>query len=186
MSFVIIVGVFLKPGNKIIHQSLGRNFHPPPGGVAIGYKFRRDKAICTEFYQVVSVELSLASSYGRISGYTSPQFYYTILSSPHDSSSEISKTLFATGRESLFSASGPFFMGACSFPTHIWEKARPTLPPRGVRFFSGILGSDRLPAIGGRAMTSEQKRMIDSLRSQGLGYKRIAFETGISENTVKS
>lgn len=36
VSFVIIVGVFLKPGNKIIHQSLGRNFHPPPGGVAIG------------------------------------------------------------------------------------------------------------------------------------------------------
>ena len=35
-------------------------------------------------------------------------------------------------------------------------------------------------------MTSEQKRMIDSLRSQGLGYKRIAFETGISENTVNS
>ena len=35
-------------------------------------------------------------------------------------------------------------------------------------------------------MTSEQKRMIDSLRSQGIGYKRIAFETGISENTVKS
>ncbi len=33
---MIIVGVFLKPGNKIIHQSLGRNFHPPPGGIAIG------------------------------------------------------------------------------------------------------------------------------------------------------
>ena len=35
-------------------------------------------------------------------------------------------------------------------------------------------------------MTSEQKRMIDSLRSQGLRYKRIAFEAGISENTVNS
>ena len=35
-------------------------------------------------------------------------------------------------------------------------------------------------------MTTEQKRMIDSLRAQGLGYKRIASETGISENTVKS
>ena len=35
VSFVIIVGVLLKSGNKIIHQTLGRNFHPPPGGVAI-------------------------------------------------------------------------------------------------------------------------------------------------------
>lgn len=35
-------------------------------------------------------------------------------------------------------------------------------------------------------MTTEQKRTIDSLRKQGFGYKRIASETGISENTVKS
>ncbi len=35
-------------------------------------------------------------------------------------------------------------------------------------------------------MTSEQKRMIDDLRLQGIGYKKIASELGISENTVKS
>lgn len=35
-------------------------------------------------------------------------------------------------------------------------------------------------------MTTEQKRTIDSLRKQGFGYKRIATEMGISENTVKS
>ena len=33
---MIIVGVLLKSGNQIIHQTLGRNFHPPPGGIAIG------------------------------------------------------------------------------------------------------------------------------------------------------
>ena len=32
---MIIVGVFLKSGSQAVHQSLGRNFHPPPGGVAI-------------------------------------------------------------------------------------------------------------------------------------------------------
>ncbi len=36
VSFVIIVGVFLKSGSQIIHPSLGQNFHPSPGGVAIG------------------------------------------------------------------------------------------------------------------------------------------------------
>lgn len=36
MSFVIIVGVFLKSGSQVVHQALGRNFHPPPGGIAIG------------------------------------------------------------------------------------------------------------------------------------------------------
>ena len=35
-------------------------------------------------------------------------------------------------------------------------------------------------------MTNEQKTVVDSLRSQGLGYKRIAARTGISANTVKS
>ena len=35
-------------------------------------------------------------------------------------------------------------------------------------------------------MTSEQKNAIESLRSQGLGYRKIAIETGLSENTVKS
>ena len=36
VSFVIIVGVFLKSGSQVVHQALGRNFHPPPGGIAIG------------------------------------------------------------------------------------------------------------------------------------------------------
>lgn len=35
-------------------------------------------------------------------------------------------------------------------------------------------------------MTLEQKNAIESLRSQGLGYRKIAIETGVSENTVKS
>ena len=35
-------------------------------------------------------------------------------------------------------------------------------------------------------MTNEQKTVVESLRSQGLGYKRIAAQTGISANTVKS
>ena len=35
-------------------------------------------------------------------------------------------------------------------------------------------------------MTNEQKVMIDNLRSQGLGYKRVAAKVGLSENTVKS
>jgi len=35
-------------------------------------------------------------------------------------------------------------------------------------------------------MTIEQRRMIDSFLSQGMGYKRIAAQLGILENTVKS
>ena len=35
-------------------------------------------------------------------------------------------------------------------------------------------------------MTLEQKNAIESLRTQGLGYRKIALETGVSENTVKS
>ena len=35
-------------------------------------------------------------------------------------------------------------------------------------------------------MTLEQKNAIESLRSQGLGYRKIALETGVPENTVKS
>ena len=35
-------------------------------------------------------------------------------------------------------------------------------------------------------MTNEQKAVVESLHSQGLGYKRIATQTGISVNTVKS
>ena len=35
-------------------------------------------------------------------------------------------------------------------------------------------------------MTIEEKNTIESLRSQGYGYKKIASETGISEGTVKS
>lgn len=35
-------------------------------------------------------------------------------------------------------------------------------------------------------MTNDQKYMIDFLRSEGLGYKKIAAQIGISENTVKS
>ena len=35
-------------------------------------------------------------------------------------------------------------------------------------------------------MTNEQKAMIDSLRSQGHGYKKVSAMTGISLNTVKS
>ena len=33
---MIAVWVLLETGNQIIHQALGRNFHPPPGGIAIG------------------------------------------------------------------------------------------------------------------------------------------------------
>lgn len=33
---MIIVGVFMKFGSQVVHQALGRNFHPPPGGIAIG------------------------------------------------------------------------------------------------------------------------------------------------------
>lgn len=33
---MIIVGVSLKSGSQVVHQALGRNFHPPPGGIAIG------------------------------------------------------------------------------------------------------------------------------------------------------
>ncbi len=33
---MIDVWILLKPSNQIIHQPLGRNFHSPPGGVAIG------------------------------------------------------------------------------------------------------------------------------------------------------
>ncbi len=35
-------------------------------------------------------------------------------------------------------------------------------------------------------MTLEQKNAVESLRSQGLGYRKIAIETGVPENTVKS
>ena len=35
-------------------------------------------------------------------------------------------------------------------------------------------------------MTNEQRAMIDSLRSQGLGYKKIASMIAVSPNTVKS
>ena len=33
---MIAVWILLETGNQIIHQALGWNFHPPPGGVAIG------------------------------------------------------------------------------------------------------------------------------------------------------
>ena len=33
---MILVWILLQSGDKIIHQALGRNFHPPPGGIAIG------------------------------------------------------------------------------------------------------------------------------------------------------
>ena len=33
---VIIVWILLQSGDQIIHQALGWNFHPPPGGIAIG------------------------------------------------------------------------------------------------------------------------------------------------------
>ena len=33
---MIVVWVLLETDNQIIHQALGRNFHPPPGGIAIG------------------------------------------------------------------------------------------------------------------------------------------------------
>ena len=35
-------------------------------------------------------------------------------------------------------------------------------------------------------MTNEQRVLIDSLRAQGLGSKKIAAQTELSENTVKS
>lgn len=35
-------------------------------------------------------------------------------------------------------------------------------------------------------MTNEQRILIDGLRLQGLGYKKISAQLGISENTVKS
>ena len=36
MLIVMAVWILLETGNQIIHQALGRNFHPPPGGIAIG------------------------------------------------------------------------------------------------------------------------------------------------------
>ena len=36
LGAMIAVWIFLKPGNQIIHQAWERNFHPTPGGVAIG------------------------------------------------------------------------------------------------------------------------------------------------------
>ena len=33
---MIVVWILLQSGDQIIHQALGRNFHPPPGGIAIG------------------------------------------------------------------------------------------------------------------------------------------------------
>jgi endogenous inhibitor of DNA gyrase (YacG/DUF329 family) len=35
-------------------------------------------------------------------------------------------------------------------------------------------------------MTNEQKKRLEQLRSEGLGYKRIAAELGLSLNTVQS
>ena len=35
-------------------------------------------------------------------------------------------------------------------------------------------------------MTNEQRKRLEQLRSEGLGYKRIAAELGISINTVQS
>lgn len=35
-------------------------------------------------------------------------------------------------------------------------------------------------------MTNEEKKLIDGLRAEGLGYRKIAVRIGISENTVKS
>ena len=35
-------------------------------------------------------------------------------------------------------------------------------------------------------MTNEEKRQVDILHSQGIGYRKIAAETGISPYTVKS
>ncbi len=35
-------------------------------------------------------------------------------------------------------------------------------------------------------MTPEEIKIIDNLRARGLGYRKIAGQTGISENTVKS
>ena len=34
-------------------------------------------------------------------------------------------------------------------------------------------------------MTNEEKKLIDGLRAEGLGYRKIAVRIGISENTVK-
>ena len=34
-------------------------------------------------------------------------------------------------------------------------------------------------------MTAQEKQVITCLRNQGLGYKRIAAQTGIPENTVR-
>ena len=33
---MIVIWILLETGNQIIHQALGRNFHPPPGSIAIG------------------------------------------------------------------------------------------------------------------------------------------------------
>lgn len=35
-------------------------------------------------------------------------------------------------------------------------------------------------------MTDEERKRIRVLRKQGLGYKKIATETGVSVNTVKT
>ena len=36
LGAMIAVRILLEPGNQIIHQTLGRNFHPPPGSVSCG------------------------------------------------------------------------------------------------------------------------------------------------------
>lgn len=43
-----------------------------------------------------------------------------------------------------------------------------------------------LSKVGGYHMNSKQKEQITLLRKEGLGYKRISSELGISVNTVKS
>lgn len=48
------------------------------------------------------------------------------------------------------------------------------------------MSSILLRKVGGNNMNSKQKEQITLLRKEGLGYKRISSELGISVNTVKS
>ena len=48
------------------------------------------------------------------------------------------------------------------------------------------MSSQTIKRLEDCSMTTQEKLKIAELRAAGLGYKKIATETGISENTVKS
>ena len=121
---------------------------------------QRKKPSIAFCYQVVSVELSLASSYGRISGYTSPQFYYTILSS----------TYRKNNRSGLFSGLDIFLL----FFVQI-----------GLILLLGSEDGHEVLRTEDFRMTDYQKKRIRLLRCQNVGYAMIAKELKLSIGAVK-